>query len=73
MKAHWQQEKERIDAIRSLKSEIEEARMEAERAERDGDLQRAAELRYGTLVELEKRAGGRERRRSPRSSATGSC
>ncbi|MGZ5348951.1 MAG: ATP-dependent chaperone ClpB [Actinomycetota bacterium] len=55
MKAHWQQEKERIDAIRSLKSEIEEARMEAERTERDGDLQRAAELRYGTLVDLEKR------------------
>ena len=55
MKAHWQQEKERIDAIRSLKSEIEEARMEAERVERDGDLQRAAELRYGTLVDLEKR------------------
>jgi ATP-dependent Clp protease ATP-binding subunit ClpB len=55
MKAHWQQEKERIDAIRSLKSEIEEARMDAERAERDGDLQRAAELRYGTLVDLGKR------------------
>ena len=55
MKAHWHQEKERIDAIRSLKSEIEEARMEAERVERDGDLQRAAELRYGTLVDLEKR------------------
>ncbi len=55
MKAHWQQEKERIDAIRSLKSDIEEARMDAERAERDGDLQRAAELRYGTLVDLGKR------------------
>jgi ATP-dependent Clp protease ATP-binding subunit ClpB len=55
MKAHWQQEKERIDAIRSLKSEIEEARTAAERAERDGDLQRAAELRYGTLVDLDKR------------------
>jgi ATP-dependent Clp protease ATP-binding subunit ClpB len=55
MKAHWQREKERIDAIRSLKSEIEEARGEADRAERDADLQRAAELRYGTLVELEKR------------------
>ncbi len=55
MTAHWQQEKERIDAIRSLKSEIEEARMEADRAERDGALQRAAELRYGTLVDLEKR------------------
>jgi ATP-dependent Clp protease ATP-binding subunit ClpB len=55
MKAHWHQEKERIDAIRALKSEIEEARMEAEHAERDGDLQRAAELRYGTLVDLDKR------------------
>jgi ATP-dependent Clp protease ATP-binding subunit ClpB len=55
MKAHWHREKERIDAIRALKSEIEEARMEAEHAERDGDLQRAAELRYGTLVDLEKR------------------
>jgi ATP-dependent Clp protease ATP-binding subunit ClpB len=55
MTAHWQQEKERIDAIRELKSRIEETRMEADRAERDGDLQRAAELRYGTLVELDKR------------------
>ena len=55
MMAHWRQEKERIDAIRILKAEIEEARGEAERAERDGDLERAAELRYGTLVDLDKR------------------
>jgi ATP-dependent Clp protease ATP-binding subunit ClpB len=55
MKAHWQQEKERIDHIRSLKAEIEIARGEMERAERDGDLERAAELRFGTLVDLEKR------------------
>jgi ATP-dependent Clp protease ATP-binding subunit ClpB len=54
MKAHWQQEKERIDRIRSLKSRIEETRGQFERAERDGDLERAAELRFGTLVELEK-------------------
>ena len=54
MKAHWQQEKERIDVIRTLKAEIESARTDAERAERDGDLQRAAELRYGRLVELER-------------------
>src|SRR5439155_14468229 len=53
MRAHWQQEKERIDRIRSLKSEIEATRGEAERAERDGDLERAAELRYGKLVELD--------------------
>ncbi len=55
MKAHWQQEKERIEAIRALKQEIEGARAEAERAEREGNLERAAELRYGRIVELTKR------------------
>lgn len=53
LKAHWQQEKEAIDKIRALKSRIEEVRTEVERAERDGDLQRAAELRYGELPKLE--------------------
>ena len=51
MKAHWEQEKIAIDRIRSLKAEIEESRGAAERAERDGDLNRAAELRYGRLIE----------------------
>ncbi len=54
MMAHWQREKELIDAIRERKQAIEDARTQAERAERDGDLERAAELRYGTLVDLEK-------------------
>jgi ATP-dependent Clp protease ATP-binding subunit ClpB len=54
MRGHWGLEKERIDRIRSLKGEIEAARGEFERAERDGDLERAAELRFGRLVELEK-------------------
>src|SRR5207237_3615788 len=54
MKAHWQQEKQWIDRIRALKSEIENARLAAERAERDGRLERAAELRYGRLVTLQK-------------------
>ena len=53
MIAHWQREKELIDAIRARKSELEDARLQAERAEREGDLERAAELRYGTLVALE--------------------
>jgi ATP-dependent Clp protease ATP-binding subunit ClpB len=52
MKAHWHREKEHIDRIRTIGSDIEAARSEAERAERDGDLERAAELRYGRLVEL---------------------
>jgi ATP-dependent Clp protease ATP-binding subunit ClpB len=54
MRSHWQREKEHIDAIRALNSQIEEARGEADRAERDGDLERAAELRYGRIVELGK-------------------
>jgi ATP-dependent Clp protease ATP-binding subunit ClpB len=54
MKAHWQQEKERIDRLRALKSEIESTRGEFERAEREGNLERAAELRFGRLVQLEK-------------------
>jgi ATP-dependent Clp protease ATP-binding subunit ClpB len=57
MKAHWQREKELIDRIRADKEEIELVRGEAERAERDGDLQRTAELRYGRLVELERSLG----------------
>ncbi len=52
MKAHWQAEKEAIDAIRELKSKTEEATVEEERAERTGDLTRAAELRYGVQTRL---------------------
>jgi ATP-dependent Clp protease ATP-binding subunit ClpB len=54
MKMHWEQEKKAIDHLRALKAEIEQVKGEAERAERDGDLGRAAELRYGRLVELER-------------------
>src|SRR6266478_1973370 len=52
LKAHWTLEKEAIDRISAIKSQIEEARAGAERAEREGDLARAGELRYGRLVEL---------------------
>jgi ATP-dependent Clp protease ATP-binding subunit ClpB len=52
--ARWQQEKQAIDSIRTLKEELEALRGESERAERDGDLGRAAELRYGRIPELEK-------------------
>ncbi len=51
--ARWMLEKEAISAIRSIKERIEETRAAADRAEREGDLSRAAELRYGTLRELE--------------------
>jgi ATP-dependent Clp protease ATP-binding subunit ClpB len=54
MKAQWQNEKQAIQGVRDLKARLEEARIEAERAERAADLQRAAELRYGEIPELEK-------------------
>jgi ATP-dependent Clp protease ATP-binding subunit ClpB len=54
MKAQWQAEKQSIQGIRDLKARLEEARTEAERAERAADLQRAAELRYGEIPEIEK-------------------
>jgi ATP-dependent Clp protease ATP-binding subunit ClpB len=51
--ARWNLEKEAIAAIRSVKGRTEETRALAERAEKEGDLARAAELRYGTMRELE--------------------
>ncbi|MDF1597251.1 MAG: ATP-dependent chaperone ClpB [Acidimicrobiia bacterium] len=52
LKAHWNREKASIEEVRSLKQQIEAARAEAGRAEREGDLEKAAELRYGRLREL---------------------
>jgi ATP-dependent Clp protease ATP-binding subunit ClpB len=53
MVAHWENEKRAITEIRDLKEQLEAARNDAERAEREGDLERAAQLRYGTMRELE--------------------
>ena len=55
MKVQWENEKAAITALRDTKAEIEGVKAEYERAERQGDLNKAAELRYGTLTELEKR------------------
>jgi len=54
MKAQWQAEKQAIGAVQGLKERLEQARAEAERAERAADLQRAAELRYGEIPGLER-------------------
>ena len=62
MKAQWQSEKDAIEGIREVKERLEQAHREAERAERDADLQRAAELRYGEIPELETRARDQEAR-----------
>ncbi|GLZ37535.1 ATP-dependent chaperone ClpB [Actinokineospora sp. NBRC 105648] len=52
--ARWQNEKGSIDRVRELKEQLESLRGESERAERDADLGRAAELRYGRIPALEK-------------------
>jgi ATP-dependent Clp protease ATP-binding subunit ClpB len=54
MKLQWHQERDIIGSIRSLKEQIEQVRAEEQNAQRIGDLGKAAELRYGTLVRLEK-------------------
>ena len=54
LEAHWQKEKDCISRIRKTKEEIETGRMDAERAQREGDLSRASEFLYGRIPELEK-------------------
>jgi len=54
LRARWQNEKEWITKIGTLKEQLEQTRLAAEKAEREGDLNRAAELRYGTLPKLAK-------------------
>lgn len=54
LKAQWLKEKEAIQKISSIKEEIEKTKIEAEKAEREGDLNKAAELKYGKLLNLQK-------------------
>jgi len=54
LSAQWQAEKGGIQKIRAIKEQTEQARIDAEKAEREGNLGRAAELRYGKLLELRK-------------------
>lgn len=53
LKASWQAEKDVVDQIQTAKKQIDETKLEAERAEREGDYGKVAELRYGKLQELE--------------------
>lgn len=54
MKAHWQLEKDAIQKIRKIKEDIERTRLDSEKAELEGSLERASELRYGVLINLQK-------------------
>jgi len=58
MKGHWHLERDIIQKIRTIKSSIDEARVAEQQAERQGDLSRVAEIRYGRIVELEKQLTG---------------
>ncbi|HET9115473.1 MAG TPA: AAA family ATPase [Gaiellaceae bacterium] len=58
--ARWAREKEALDRIGEITQQIDSLRMEADRAEREGNLQRVAEIRYGELPELEKELAERD-------------
>jgi ATP-dependent Clp protease ATP-binding subunit ClpB len=55
MTAEWQREKDAIKGVADVQKELEDARGELERAQRESDLGRAAELQYGAIPELERR------------------
>lgn len=54
LKAHWQNEKDLIHSIRKMKEDIKNAKQEIELREREGDLARVAELKYGVIISIEK-------------------
>ena len=54
LKARWQQEKDRVEAIQKIKADMESLKFEAEQAERAGDYGKVAEIRYGRMAEKEK-------------------
>jgi len=60
--ARWQSEKEAIQKVRGIKEQIDQVRQQIEQAERDVDLEKAAELRYSRLVELNQRLAEAERK-----------
>jgi ATP-dependent Clp protease ATP-binding subunit ClpB len=64
LKAEWQREKAEIEKVKQLKERIDKVRFELEQATRQGDLNKAAELRYGTLPQLEAQLQEEEKRLS---------
>ncbi len=55
LETQWRQEKTILEKHRDLSNRVEELRVEEERAEREGDVQKAAEIKYGKIPELEKK------------------
>ncbi len=72
LKARWQNEKEAIDAINDARERLEESSLELERANREANLERAAELQYGEIPELEKEVEKQEARLAELHESSGS-
>jgi len=62
LRARWEMEKQAIARLRGLKEEIEKTKLEIEKAQREYDLNRAAELKYGKLAQLERQLTDEEKR-----------
>src|SRR5437868_4793017 len=60
LKARWQEEKQRVQQLQAIREQIEQTKIDIERAERQYDLNRAAELKYGKLPDLEKKLAAAE-------------
>jgi ATP-dependent Clp protease ATP-binding subunit ClpB len=69
MHAEWQREKATIGAVAELQEKLEHAKLELERAQREAELGRAAELQYGTIPELEKQLEAAETAESSKDGA----
>ncbi|MGP0049727.1 MAG: ATP-dependent chaperone ClpB, partial [Solirubrobacteraceae bacterium] len=72
MHAEWQREKDSVGAVADIQEKLEQARTELERAQREADLGRAAELQYGTIPELTKQLAAAEAAAHDGSGAGGS-
>ncbi|MGH2870480.1 MAG: AAA family ATPase, partial [Solirubrobacteraceae bacterium] len=72
MHAEWQREKASLTAVTDVQEQLEQARIELERAQREADLGRAAELQYGTIPELEKQLAAAESAEADASATPGS-
>src|SRR4029077_12826463 len=61
LKAQWQNEKAAINAVSVVNGQIEQAKLELEQAQRQGDLNLAAQIQYGRLPELQQKLAGAEK------------
>jgi ATP-dependent Clp protease ATP-binding subunit ClpB len=66
LKAQWQKERQEVSSLSELKSQIEQKRFEMEQAEKQGNLEKAAELKYGVLLDLQKRLDERAKQAKDR-------